>query len=175
MNEQELLSNLRALGEENSAGAPPEVEQFLLAAFRQRVRRRRLAFWGSAGTGLIAAGLAVFALTSGHGVMMDPPAQTAAVAQQSAGEQGAAEALDASAPMVNETVVRTDEVSQSFYPLPEAEGLPPADDVMVVRVQLTAGSLELMGLPLNETGSDPVQADLLLGQDGLARGVRVIE
>ena len=167
MNEQELLRNLRALGDEDSAGSPPEVEQFLLAAFRQRVRRRRFAFWGTAGAGLIAAGLTVFALTFGHSVKVEPPAQTVAVAQTSAGEQAVTEA--------SEAVVHTDEVSQNFYPLPEAEGLPPADDVMVVRVQLTAGSLELMGLPLNETGSDPVQADLLLGQDGLARGVRVIE
>ena len=172
MNEQELLTNLRALSEQDSAGAPPQVEQFLMAAFRQRARRRRMAFWGSAGAGLIAAGLAVFALTSGRGVKTDAPSQTVAVAQAPA---GASEASEASVPAANEAVLHTEEVAEGFYPLPEAEGLPPADDVMVVRVQMTAGSLELMGLPLNETGSDPVQADLLLGQDGLARGVRVIE
>jgi len=174
MNEQELLKNLRALGKEESAGAPPRVEEFLMAAFRHRVRRRRWAFWSSAGAGLIAAGLTVFALMSGRSAKVVPPAQTAAVVETD-DASAIAGASDASAPMASDAVVRTDEVSASFYPLPEAEGLPPADDVMVVRVQLTAGSLELMGLPLNETGSDPVQADLLLGQDGLARGVRIVE
>jgi hypothetical protein len=47
---------------------------------------------------------------------------------------------------------------------------------MVVRVQLPMSSLRLMGLPVSEDFSgDAVQADVLLGQDGLARGVRLVQ
>jgi hypothetical protein len=46
----------------------------------------------------------------------------------------------------------------------------------VVRVQLPVSSLQLMGVPLDEERADTsVQAEFLLGQDGLARGVRLAE
>ncbi len=63
-----------------------------------------------------------------------------------------------------------------FYPLPEAEALPAVENAMVVRVQLPVSSLQLMGVPVSEERADvSVQAELLLGQDGLARGVRLVE
>lgn len=73
--------------------------------------------------------------------------------------------------------VAADEDSDtSFYPLPEAEGLPAVENAMVVRVQLPVSSLRLMGFPVDEERADAaVQAELLLGQDGLARGVRLVE
>jgi hypothetical protein len=175
MNDQELLTNLRVLGGEETAGAPPRVEEFLIAAFRQRARRRRAAFWISAGAGLIAAGLAVLAWMPGRDSRVGPANAGIPATQEMAEEPVAPVGLDPEAPRANDAVVHTDDVSESFYPLPEAEGLPPADDVTVVRVQLTAGALEMMGVPWNETEADPVQADLLLGQDGLARGVRIVE
>jgi len=47
---------------------------------------------------------------------------------------------------------------------------------MVVRVQLPVSSLQLMGVPVSEESADSnVEADLLLGQDGLARAVRLVE
>ena len=65
----------------------------------------------------------------------------------------------------------------SFYPLPQAEALPALENAMVVRVQLQAASLRLMGFPVDEERADDgaVQAELLLGQDGLARGVRLAQ
>ena len=51
----------------------------------------------------------------------------------------------------------------------------------VVRVQLPVSSLELMGVPVgavpagDDSPDSNVQADLLLGQDGLARGIRLVE
>jgi hypothetical protein len=50
------------------------------------------------------------------------------------------------------------------------------ENAMVVRVQLPVSSLRLMGVPVSEERADAsVQAELLLGQDGLARGVRIAE
>jgi hypothetical protein len=69
-----------------------------------------------------------------------------------------------------------EEETDGFYPLPEAEALPAVENAMVVRVQLPVSSLQLMGVPVNEESADlSVQADLLLGQDGLARAVRLVE
>jgi hypothetical protein len=66
--------------------------------------------------------------------------------------------------------------SDDFYPLPEAEALPAVETAMVVRVQLPVSSLQLMGVPVGEERADAsVQAELLLGQDGLARGVRLAQ
>jgi hypothetical protein len=69
-----------------------------------------------------------------------------------------------------------EEENDGFYPLPEAEALPAVESAMVVRVQLPVSSLRLMGVPVNEEGADAnIQAELLLGQDGLARAVRLAE
>jgi hypothetical protein len=70
----------------------------------------------------------------------------------------------------------TDEATAGFYPLPDAEALPPVESAMVVRVQMPMASLELIGFPINQDrASDRVEAEVLLGQDGLARGVRLVE
>ena len=69
-----------------------------------------------------------------------------------------------------------EEDSDGFYPLREAEALPAVENAMVVRVQLPVSSLQLMGVPVGDERADVnVQAELLLGQDGLARGVRLVE
>jgi hypothetical protein len=70
----------------------------------------------------------------------------------------------------------TDEADSGFYPLPEAEGLPPIESATVIRVEMPVASLQLMGLAVNDdSAADSVQADILLGQDGLARGVRLVQ
>jgi hypothetical protein len=72
--------------------------------------------------------------------------------------------------------IEEDAEASSFYPLPQAESLPEVDNAMVVRVQLPVSSLQLMGVPISEDrGDTSVQADVLLGQDGLARGVRLVQ
>jgi hypothetical protein len=151
---RELLENLRALAMDGPQDAPDRVEWQLRAEFRKRSRRRRARLWTSfAGVAAIAAGIALFAW-----VRETPkPAETRMLA---------------TAPAVAE-----DEVADaSFYPLPEAEALPAVENAMVIRVQLPVSSLRLMGFPVDEEGADSaVQAELLLGQDGLARGVRLVE
>ncbi|MGA2212084.1 MAG: hypothetical protein ABSH31_02320 [Bryobacteraceae bacterium] len=68
-----------------------------------------------------------------------------------------------------------EEADWSFYPLPEAEALPEVENAMVVRVQMPVSSLRSMGFPVDEERSGEVQAEFLLGQDGLARGVRLVQ
>jgi len=140
----------------------------LRATFRARAERRRRAVWGSAAAGFVAIAAAIVVLFLAplpwHRNLAAPPAasELPSDANNVAGVQYA--------------VVRTDDLAASFYPLPEADELPPLETSLVVRVQLPVSSLELMGFPVSEeAGAEPVQAEVLLGQDGLARGVRLIQ
>jgi hypothetical protein len=176
-NEQAILDGLRDLAAEEPRQAPQYVETYLVSAFRRRARRRRVQAWATAaGIGVIAAGIAALLWVAGPalkraqvvpGAIVAAPAVTGSRPTTPAAERAAD---------VRYAVIRADEVASSFYPLPEADALPPLETAMVVRVQLPLSSLQLMGFPVDEeTDADPVEADVLLGQDGLARGVRLIQ
>jgi hypothetical protein len=158
MNEdsQELLEDLRALAADGPREAPGHIEEQLRAKFRRRNRRRNLVTWVP--TFSVAAAAVIAFVLWIHSEAPKPTSVPAAVAAH------------AVAPAADE------ESDASFYPLPEAEALPAVENAMVVRVQLPVSSLQLMGVPVSEERADAsVQADLLLGQDGLARGVRLVQ
>ncbi len=177
-NELELLDGLRALAVAEPREASSRVEQRLLVRFRARAERRRRAMWrySAAAVAAVAAMLAVIlwaqAPRSGNSALtrmraMAPSSQEAPIQDVTP---------SAPTPQARFAVVRTDDLSDSFYPLPEAQDLPPLETTMVVRVELPASSLRLMGVPVEEDPSaGPLQADVMLGQDGLARGVRLIQ
>jgi hypothetical protein len=146
---RELLEDLRALAADGPQTAPDRMELQLRAEFRKRTRRRRL---GISGLAALAAGIALLLW------VREAP-------------KPAATAILAAAPAVAEE----DEADANFYPLPQAEALPEVENAMVVRVQLPVASLRSMGFPVEEERADEVQAELLLGQDGLARGVRLVQ
>src|SRR5262249_10026593 len=67
------------------------------------------------------------------------------------------------------------EVVTQFFPLREGEDLTTLDSLQVVRVELPGSALGEVGLPVNpETVNEPVKADVVLGQDGLARAIRFV-
>ena len=150
---QELLEDLRALAADSRRETPQYIEENLVTAFRARRRRRTLLGWAPLGL----AAMIALGLWFGHStkqVTATKPASTAAPA----------------------SVAIEEEADAGFYPLPQAEALPVVENAMVVRVQLPVSSLQLMGVPVSEDGPETsVQAELLLGQDGLARGVRLVE
>ena len=157
MNEEnrELVEGLRALASQGPGQAPPQVEERLKWEFRRVNRRRNLTTWVPATSAAAAAGMALLLWMHGH--QTKPALAPAVVAAHAAAP--AEEGTDA-----------------GFYPLPEAETLPVVENAMVVRVKLPLSSLRLMGVPVGEDSADAsVQADLLLGEDGLARVVRLIE
>ena len=153
-NEQQLLRDLRSLADADRSEAPNDLRTRLVIEFRRRsVRRRRMAWLPAAGIAAIAAALLLFIVVPKQSITVSNSAD------QSLSPAATAEDTDA-----------------DFYPVPEADGLPPIENATVVRVQMPLMSLELMGVAVNETGgADPVQADILLGQDGLARGVRLVQ
>src|SRR5262245_24135448 len=67
------------------------------------------------------------------------------------------------------------EVTTRFYPLVGEDEMAPLESGQVVRVEMTVSTLISLGLPIRtENINRPLQADLLLGQDGLARAIRFL-
>lgn len=165
-NERQLLDGLRALAAMEPRQASPRVEQTLRAAFRARAERRRRA-WGAAAAAAVAIAAAMVVL-----LFAPLPWQRNQAAPRAASESSS---HASNVPDIQYAVGRSDDLAASFYPLPEADELPPLETSLVVRVQLPVSSLQMMGFPVSEAGAEPVQAEVLLGQDGLARGVRLIQ
>jgi hypothetical protein len=149
-----LLEGLRALASDGLREAPVSVETRLLGELRKRRKVARRNLWIALGSGTLAAAIAIAMLL---GSRPAPGVVTPASA-------------------VQESAQADDDSMDDFYRLPDTDYLPPMESAMVVRVQLPVSSLRLMGLPVSEEqAGDSVQADVLLGQDGLARGVRLVE
>ena len=66
--------------------------------------------------------------------------------------------------------------ASDFVPVPFAGAVTADDPGMIVRVQLTRASLAQLGYPLAETpGEELISADVLVGEDGWPRGVKLIQ
>lgn len=67
------------------------------------------------------------------------------------------------------------EVVTQFFPLREGVDITALESVRLVRVELPGSALSEVGLPVDpETANEPVIADVVLGQDGLARAIRFV-
>ena len=67
-------------------------------------------------------------------------------------------------------------VASDFVPVPFTGAINWDDPGMVVRVQLTRASLAQLGYPVAETpDEDLIRADVLVGEDGWPRGVRLVQ
>lgn len=166
---------------------PPRVEASLLAAYRNHHRRaswRRTMEWASVGAA--AAVLLIFLWTVGGRSKGQPsaPAPRKDVTTQSKMPLEA-KAPDASKPDVAAPVaaaiaadapVSETYVASDFVPVPFTGAITADDPGMVVRVQLTRASLAQLGYPVVETpDEDLILADVLVGEDGWPRGVKLIQ
>ncbi|HBY59324.1 MAG TPA: hypothetical protein DEH78_05850 [Solibacterales bacterium] len=67
------------------------------------------------------------------------------------------------------------QASSGFIAIPFASGEPPVGGGYVVRVRLERTALVSLGLPAAAgPGGDSVQADLLVGDDGVAHAIRFV-
>jgi hypothetical protein len=67
------------------------------------------------------------------------------------------------------------EYATDFYPLAYGGDQKPMEKGEVIRVQMPRSALIAFGLPVNIERADvPVKADLLVGEDGLARAIRFL-
>lgn len=77
-------------------------------------------------------------------------------------------------PFVNEAQAETAEITTEFIPLVQG-GFAPGDSGHVIRVELPRTALANFGLPVNvERAGGRVKADVLMGDDGIARAIRFV-
>jgi hypothetical protein len=70
---------------------------------------------------------------------------------------------------------RAQEVATEFIPLVQAGPYTPSEEGHLVRVELPRSALVSFGLPVNaEAAGGRVKADVLMGQDGIARAIRFV-
>lgn len=147
MNEEEQLRvRLRALAKAVPQHASPVLEDRLRVAFRTRVNQRRWSYVARvAAVAVIAAGLY---LAWTHKRSSDQEAAVNAPVHHRSG----------------------------FIALPYAESNVPLEQPVIVRVQVPVSQLGGMGIPFaHVAGEEKVNADLLVGQDGIARAVRLVD
>jgi len=172
---QEARTALQVLRETTrDAETPRRVEMRLRQEFGMRHRRARarsaamLAAWALAAAAVLVAGVSWWnwklADTQRVDVSSANAAKTNAIAIAPV-PQGP----DAS----EEATLVADNEGGDFTLLPGS--LPQdADDAAIVRVGMQRGALSALGLPVNEERvSDWIQVDLLVGQDGLPKAVRL--
>jgi len=186
MNEEhvkdQVLQALRALAENDRASeAPPEVEARLLDAFHarkaRRVRRQRR--W--LGVATLAAGFVIALLLWPD--RTPKPAVSAAQPVSQAPEIARAAPAAALVPSITRTprkvarkiarVPEAHEVVTDFFPL--MNPAPSFERGQMLRVQLPAAAMQTVGLPVREDHLDDlVQADVLVGEEGMARAIRFV-
>jgi hypothetical protein len=180
---------LHALREASqSACAPERVEESLRRAFGARQRKRSPKYlWMAAGA--MAASLMIAAA-----VRLSQPSPTKAPDPAVAAGPPASEVRSQVKPETTVTgaavpvrrarrspprrpaAVRSDrEVATDFFSIPYTPALTQADRGQVIRVRVPAESMRSFGLPVNEERMfERVHADVLLGEDGIARAIRFV-
>ncbi len=77
-----------------------------------------------------------------------------------------------SAQQTNQAVA---EITTDFMPLSHGNNLSPEDGGQIMRVELPRSALVSFGLPMNvERAGERVKADVLMGEDGVARAIRFV-
>lgn len=198
---RELTTALGALAKaDERERAPMRLEAQLLSAFRvhrkavYRTWRRKLAWWMAAAAVLavmIGAGLVwhhpsasqhahrsarAGAATPRDWVAPNPPQATLRAPAAEAGDgrhnQPSSRTAKRAAPTpAPEPVAELAE----FLPLPFGDDDSPLGTAEVVRIRLSESALGVLGLPVSDEASrQPVTADVVIGEDGVARAIRFI-
>jgi hypothetical protein len=188
-NLEKLLAELG--GQTRRAEAPKHVEAALLSAFRAQSNKPVPRMW----TRWALAAAAAIAIVIGTGVWklnqpLDalPPVKLATAAPAPPPVQPAS--VQAAPPVVAKRLRRTtrpravpaqvegsptQEVATDFMPLEDTLTLPPLESGHILRVQMPRSTMMRFGLPVNpDRMLEPVKADVVFGQDGIARAVRFV-
>jgi hypothetical protein len=179
--EDRVLQALRALAEnDGDREAPPEVEARLLAAFHSR----RGSGWRWAAIVATAAAVVIALL------LWPSRRPKPAVSAAPPISQASAAARPAPVAVAPANVTRTPrklarkvtalpqrpqprEVVTDFFPLMNPE--PSFERGQILRVQLPAAAMQTVGLPVREEHlGDLVQADVLVGEEGIPRAIRFV-
>lgn len=150
-----LNAAMRRLASESAQPEPPvEIEAALLAEFDRTHRRKRVLSWTITAGAIAASVVLVWSVQSGP----DSKATAPAVA--------------VSSPPVSEDAWASD---RPFVAIPYVTPLAPYERTQVVRMEVPVAALIAAGLPMStaDVGAH-AEADVVVGQDGRARAVRLV-
>jgi len=183
MTDDAVRGLLRELAEADaSAKAPPELELRLRKEFRAHHRRkswRSLGFWVLPVPVAAVIFLAILTLVhrrppteSANGVSINTPVTISS--EQALRPETSRPAATTPAPRASVlSAPETEEVVTEFFPL--MDPAPPFQRGQLLRVELPASVMQIVGLPVREEHlADPVQADVLIGEEGLPRAIRFV-
>jgi hypothetical protein len=149
--EQALSAELRGLAASaEAAQAPPRVEAALRAAFRgQPAKKVARPPWRREWVAIAASLVVLFAAAAALLRHTSEPELSQPAASQ--------------------------ELTTEFIPLVYGSDPLPAENELIVRVKLPRIALVSFGLPVSEDrAGEPVKADILVGDDGVARAIRFV-
>jgi len=164
---------------------PSRVAVALLAAFQEQHRRRR--YWrrtiewaalGAAVAGLLIVGWASYPRWK---AFLSPAPGIAVVSYPATSEGNPpGPSLASDIPSAREESLGVpgsgeSDLAADFVPVPFGEAIKPDDAGMIVRVKLTPTALGALGYPVDEASAEGwVRADVLVGEDGWPRAVRLV-
>ncbi len=191
LEEERLLAEALGARSASAEQAPVQVEDFLLGAFREqhratrRAQFRRFAWTACAAAAGLAISLSLWHWWPGpkHEGGSTTPIATSAPAKPSpqsvaasVREKPASVSLSRRTSKKEAPREQPDAFAEGFVPLPYADTYGPLEAGEIVRVQLGSAALESLGFSV--AGADAGQqvlADVLVGQDGLPRAVRLVK
>jgi hypothetical protein len=175
MNNSEFTRTMALLAAEHrTERAPVSVERQVLAEF-DAARRKRGWILTAAAAG-IAAGLAVGALRMGE-KPAPPPVIVAAVAHRfdSPVPVMGRKPVQKMRPRKHPVAPRVADAEAPFVTIPYTVPLTPEENATVVRMTLSPSALALAGFPLPAINPGRgTEADVLVGEDGRARAIRLV-
>jgi hypothetical protein len=181
MSDEQVRRALQMLAAaDRDLAAPPAVEERLKLAFR---RQRKILVWKRTAIWTMAAAAAIV----GIAVLRDAKPKQPAAPIVSQVQPPATGKPAVKPPEVQQVVVSSSpkrpraprvqpvqrEVVTEFFPL--VDYAPPFERGELVRMRVPASTMRAVGLPVREDRlSDPVQAEVLVGQEGMARAIRFV-
>ena len=188
MKDDRILKALDALKHlDRELEAPPRVEAALLEAYRRRHARRGLLygwFQGMAIATVAAALVMAFSLGRSSKAPARPTIALRPVSATLPIEPSPIQVEQVVIPQVKAQpvavpvrsqprAVQSREVVTDFFPLMDVA--PPLGRGQILRVTVPASTMRSVGLPVREERlNDRVQADVLVGEEGMARAIRFV-
>jgi hypothetical protein len=165
---------LRALAEQDrEREAPEEVEGRLLAAFKRRRARKKVRMVALATLAVAAAMTLFFARTQPQPKQIAPVLVSQQPIVVAAAPATMPVPVPKATPKARPVKRQPQEVVTQFFPLLDVA--PPFESGELLRVTVPASTMRTVGLPVNEDHlTDRVYADVLVGQEGLARAIRFV-
>jgi hypothetical protein len=176
LRQQALTDGLRTVAAENrQLAAPDRLEARLVSAFRAQsvlvVRRAGYRWWAPAvawaAAAMVMCGLGLLLVHGRPGAARSVPSNRPPAATLELADLETSAVMDADQD--------GNSLDGDFIPLPNAAQIGPNEEINLVRLEVPRSAMIALGFAVSaDRASEPVEADVMMGADGLARAVRFI-